>query len=164
MLKVGVEPLRGDFEGLYSLAKRIWLEHYTKYYEVEEVKKLCDFFTHPKVVARDVDEGYRYFFLTANGERAGYIAFRKEDERVHLGKFYVAGEFRGKGIGRYGMKCAEEFAKKNKAKSIFLTCGSKNDAALKVYERLGFRVAEAIMKKNFGDVEAGEFILEKSVE
>lgn len=162
MLKVGVEPINGDISGLYSLAKRIWMEHYTKYFNPEEVMKLCDFFTHPKVVAKDIADGYRYFFMTANGERAGYIAFRKEGDKVHLGKFYVASEFRGRGIGRYGMNYAEQFAKENNAKEIYCTCGSRNDGGLQVYEKLGFQVTSSIVK-SFNEVETGEFTLVKRI-
>ena len=57
--------------------------------------------------------------------------------QLHIKELAVKAEFQGKGIGKALMRNAEEFAKKNKVKMIYLTT-SLDAPAFHFYKKIGY--------------------------
>ena len=83
----------------------------------------------------------RDYFLVADykGLTIGYIVSCREDKKLHVHSVAVIEGFRGKGIGRM---LFEETIRQARARGIgviFLEVSTRNDAAIRLYEKMGFR-------------------------
>ena len=79
------------------------------------------------------------------GRRVGAVAVHHVDDRLGWAKlrwFLVEKEARGRGLGSMLLDTAVTFCKKVGYKGIFLWTVSDLDAARKLYERTGFKLAE----------------------
>ncbi len=89
-----------------------------------------------------LDNGGQVFSAHIDGEVAGAVALKPHpDERWELTKMAVDQRFRGHGIGQKLMDAVQAYARDIlKLDSIFLLSNTKNEAALRLYERNGWTV------------------------
>ena len=94
-----------DAEGLAALGREIWEEHYTSLLGPEQVAYMVEKFqSAPAVRCQMQEEGYRYWFFTVDGQRAGYVGVQpRQDGSLYLSKLYVAGPYRGLGPFPFGL-------------------------------------------------------------
>ena len=79
-----------------------------------------------------------YVRVTADERTAAFYRFAPEDGRMELDDLYVVPEFRGRGIGtEIVRRCCG-----STEKPVFLYVFRKNERAVALYERLGFRISE----------------------
>ncbi len=133
------EPLdirRNDPTALPSFAalNAAWIEdlHY-----LEESDKLM--VAHPEIYTQN---GNSVFSFHLDGEVAGACALKQhEDGRYELTKMAVDPAYRGRGIGQHLMTAVETYAKETLGLDrLFLLSNTKNEAALRLYERNGWVV------------------------
>ena len=95
-----------------------------------------------------------HFFMKAvcpqSGKSVGnfWFNFRAKEAEAYIYYLVVDPEERRKGHGAEIMRLIESFAKDLGCRQIWLNVMSHNAAALKLYEKSGFRVATMHMSKN----------------
>jgi ribosomal protein S18 acetylase RimI-like enzyme len=82
-----------------------------------------------------------------------------DDHDFYLGAVAVNEDCRGKGVGTFILKESLEIARKKNCKRVVLDVDLKNDGALRLYERFGFKIFNKKSIKWFGG-EKGAFNLE----
>ena len=87
-----------------------------------------------------VENGGQVFFALENKIAIGTVAMIKSSgDRFELAKMTVQEDFRGKGIANMLMDECLKFAKKNKAKEIFLISNDSLRIARNLYDKYGFK-------------------------
>ena len=76
------------------------------------------------------------------------VKWSKYKYKGYLGLMFVDEEFRGKGISKMIMKDIIKWFSKNKIKDIMLQVYAENTAAVKAYEKAGFKTQILEMKLN----------------
>lgn len=77
-----------------------------------------------------------------NGEPVGYVSVRVEGDTGHIGLLGVAESARGKGIGAALVHAAARYFKEHGCLSAQVVTQGRNKAAMRLYERAGFRVCQ----------------------
>lgn len=82
----------------------------------------------------------QYYCILCEGEKAGYVRFYQNGNRMEIDDFYIFPEFRNKGIGTETLRRL----KKATDKPIFLYVLKKNEKAIRLYNREGFLFKEEV--------------------
>lgn len=83
--------------------------------------------------------------LEANGERAGYLivtfgfSLESHGRIAFVDELFVAGHYRGRGIGTHALRAAERICEETHARALRLEVERANTRALRLYTRCGFR-------------------------
>lgn len=88
------------------------------------------------------NDGYEYYFITADDKILGYTGIKKEADRLFLSKLYLLKENRGKGYASEAFKFLINYCKENGLKSIYLTVNKQNKHTIAVYKKKGFEVID----------------------
>jgi ribosomal protein S18 acetylase RimI-like enzyme len=126
-------PFRdGDAAAFYAL-NRAWLDQHGLYEEPDE-KQLAD------PVGQIIEPGGAIWVAVADGSVIGTAALVPHGPgEVEIAKLAVAEPARGQGLGRrLAERCIEQ-ARTMGARRIVLVSSSRLGAALRLYEKLGFR-------------------------
>lgn len=139
-------PQKTDFADMYSFACDLGSEDTFVALDkppTEDEEK--DFFT--RMIAEVADKESIYLMAYVGGVFAGNgRVSRGKGRRRHVGGMGISlrAAFRGDGIGTELMKSLIDEARAMGLRLLTLTCFETNDAALHVYEKLGFRKAGVI--------------------
>ena len=87
-----------------------------------------------------------YKTILYESKKAGYVRIIDNGESVEIDDLYIFDEFQNKGIGTYILL---EIIKDNSGKPIFLYTFIKNERAVKLYQKLGFKVKENIKDSRY---------------
>ncbi len=121
-----------EYAGAFARLNREWLERYALL-EERDRKHL----EHPRTSI--VATGGEIFFALSGGEVVGTCATIVHDaETVELAKLAVDAKARGQGVGQRLTQTAIDWARERGARKIVLLSSTKLEAALRLYERLGF--------------------------
>lgn len=88
------------------------------------------------------NDGYEYYFITADNTILGYTGIKKEANRLFLSKLYLLKENRGKGYASAAFEFLIQYCKENDLKSIYLTVNKQNERTISVYKKKGFEVID----------------------
>ncbi len=132
-----------DANLIARIARPIWEEHYTPIIGIEQVNYMLDKFQSEDAVQTQIAEGYHYYLVNYEGNTAGYMAIKLEDNKLFLSKFYLSSEYRGKGIAKTMMQSLIDQAKANDCQLGELTV-NKYNPAYNIYLKLGFKNVESI--------------------
>lgn len=128
-----VPATREDADVIFSMCKQL----IDSYEDVETID-------YEKVIAwvrKKIDDNIgKYTCVTQNGEKVGYFSLQPGREEAELDDLYVLPEYRGKGIGTEVLSYCISRVKT----PVFLYVFRKNTGAIKLYERMGFSVAEEV--------------------
>ncbi len=117
----------------FEKLNRQWIE---EYFVMEPVDEYV--LTNPEDAI--LKHGGAILMALYNGEVAGTVALKKIDSSTYeFTKMAVDENFRRRGIAEAISYASFEKAKKLGAKKIILYSNTKNDGAIKLYEKLGFR-------------------------
>jgi ribosomal-protein-alanine N-acetyltransferase len=108
-------------------------------------------------------ERARYFVGEIDGQVAGYMGYWEAPEEAHIINLAVAPRFRQKGLGFQMMEYCLRFAYKKGARLATLEVRESNEAALKLYEKMNFRIV-AIRKKYYSDNQENAVVMLKDIE
>tara|TARA_B100000902_G_scaffold6550_1_gene8470 strand:- start:281 stop:736 length:456 start_codon:yes stop_codon:yes gene_type:complete len=124
----------------FFMLNKSWIEE-TWYLEDSDKKDLLN----PDKI---VHNGGQVFFALEDKKAIGTVAMIKSsDDRFELAKMTVQDDFRGKGIANMLMNECLKFAKKNKAKEIFLISNDTLRIARNLYDKYGFKEVDLDSKK-----------------
>lgn len=118
----------------FAALNATWIEDM---HHLEESDKLM--VAHPEIYTQN---GNQVFTVHIENEVAGACALKKhEDGRYELTKMAVDPKFQGRGIGQHLMSAVEAYAKNELGLTyLFLLSNTRNEAALRLYARNGWRV------------------------
>jgi len=91
----------------------------------------------------------------------GYSAVAQGSDGLYLSRMYVKQGYRRKGIARAMLDMIDAYAKKNKAKRIWLKCNRYNTASLESYKKLGFNIIDSSLSGSEPD--SSDYVLEKKL-
>lgn len=147
-----------------AMAHQVWNEHYVPLIGQAQVDYMLAKFQSPEAMQSQIDGGYEYFQLRQSGERVGYAAIRHDaaDARVFISKLYVLAGHRKTGAGRQALDVIERMARERGATHLWLTV-NKGNPSVRAYERLGFRIVDAMVMDIGGGYVMDDYKMEKAV-
>jgi len=155
---------RADFDTVATLARTIWLAHYTKIISRQQIDYMLDGRFTADNLARYLDAPDRWMrLLRVAGDTVGYVscALTSTPRELKLEQLYLLPELHGRGLGRLMMAWVEEQARAQGCDMLMLAVNKQNTSASRVYFAAGFTVrAEAVFDIGNGYV-MDDFILEK---
>lgn len=129
-----------DSKELSQLAQQIWRQHFTPVIGTEQVEYMLKNFQSSSAIEEFIAEGYEYYFIKLADKSVGYLAIQNRKDHLHLSKFYILEEFRGKGIGRQAFDFVTQRAKDMKLPTIRLVVNKDNSNTITVYKKMGLKI------------------------
>jgi GNAT superfamily N-acetyltransferase len=146
------------------MAHEVWNEYYVSLIGQAQVDYMVAKFQSAEAMQAQVDSGYEYFHIRQSGVNVGYAAIRHDaaDARIFISKLYLLAAHRKTGAGRQTLEFIERMARERGATHLWLTV-NKGNASVQAYERLGFRIVEAMVMDIGGGYVMDDYKMEKAV-
>jgi ribosomal protein S18 acetylase RimI-like enzyme len=146
------------------MAHEVWNEYYVSLIGQAQVDYMVAKFQSAEAMQAQVDSGYEYFHIRQSGVNVGYAAIRHDaaDARIFISKLYLLAAHRKAGAGRQTLALIERMARERGATHLWLTV-NKGNASVQAYERLGFRIVEAMVMDIGGGYVMDDYKMEKAV-
>ncbi len=117
------------------------------------LQKDFDDFWNTNILRQELENSNcRYLVAKENNEIIGFVGGLLNIDQAEIMNIVVKKDKRGLGIGKKLLKEIIELVKKNNLSKITLEVNSKNEAAKKMYENIGFEVI-GIRKKYYNNVD-----------
>ncbi|MGB5158566.1 GNAT family N-acetyltransferase [Desulfobacterium sp. N47] len=147
-----------------SLAKEIWIEHFTPIVGKPQVEYMLDKFQSKKAISEQIDNaGYLYYIIEDGDEKIGYFAFVPQGRELFLSKIYVKSSGRKKGHGKKATQFIVSFCKENGLDNISLTVNKNNTTSIKFYEKMGFKNTGSLMQDIGNGFVMDDYKMEKNI-
>ena len=118
---------------LAGLASAIWHEYWTCLLSHRQIDYMVENFQSEKAIKNQIEnEGYTYYFIIKNGEKAGYFGISDKNDYLFLSKLYLKKEFRHNGLGT---KTFEKIKQIANGKSVRLTVNKQNINSINAYKK-----------------------------
>ena len=109
----------------------------------------------------ELENGYTTYVVICDGEKiVGFTGFWKIDNEGHITRVLVSKDYRGKALGVRMLSFLMSTGEKMGITEYTLEMRRSNEAALKLYEKLGFKV-EGIRPKYYQNNMEDAFVLWK---
>ncbi len=160
-----LSPLtRADCAAVASLARTIWLAHYTSFVSRAQIEYMLERRFTPENLARYIDANDRWMhLLRVAGEPVGYLGYTltAAPREMKLEQLYLLPELHGRGLGKLMMARVERHARALDCDTLMLQVNKQNTVATRMYFASGFSVrSEAVIDIGNGYV-MDDYILEK---
>ena len=126
-------------EELSAFATAIVREHYDPILGTEQNDYMIEKFQSPEAIREQLENGYNYFFVLHNGERAGFFGYYPRSGKTYLSKLYIEKSFRRKHLASDSMEFISRRTAEAGMDSIFLNVNRYNYGSIAAYEKLGFK-------------------------
>ena len=127
-----ISPVPDEIRLMADFASSIWREYWTERLPEGQTEYMINRFQSAEAMTRQLEsENYSYFYIVADGVKAGYTGLSVRDDYLFLSKLYILKDV--------------EFAKAHDRKRIVLTVNKGNINAIKAYKKLGFIQADAVV-------------------
>lgn len=140
------EAKESEYARLAAMAKELWHSAYDGLLGAAQTEYMTDEFQSEGALREQIDgKGYRYYFIERGGAEIGYCGVQPQGDKFFLSKLYLSDDCRGRGIGQAALSEVARLARKEGARSVYLTVNKGNARAVRAYEKFGFRrAAEAV--------------------
>ena len=139
--ELSIDALDGSDDGQIAemsvLASAIIKKYYDPLLGADQNDYMIDMFQSEHAIREQLSHGYRYFFVRANGEDIGFLAFYPRGDALYLSKWYLRSDMRGRGFARKMLDFLSQEAKALGLCAIELNV-NKHNKTTAVYEKLGF--------------------------
>lgn len=155
-----------DLPLIAALAARIWREYYPGIITTAQIEFMLARMYAPEQLRRELrEEGVRFRLLRAGGEPAGFAAFgpTAQPGEFKLHKLYLAPAWHGRGWGARLLRHCEDEARQAGGRRMILAVNKRNARALRVYQRNGFAIVDAVTSDIGGGFVMDDFILAKTL-
>lgn len=122
-----------------DMATAIVREHFDPLIGKEQNDYMLALFQSRDAIRRQLENGYRYYFVRLEGRNVGFVAFYPKGDSMYLSKFYLYRSQRGNGYSRRMMDFVIREARRESLTGIELNV-NKGNSACRAYEHLGFRI------------------------
>ncbi|MDR1144299.1 MAG: GNAT family N-acetyltransferase [Spirochaetaceae bacterium] len=134
----------GEIELLLGLIQEIWPEVFTPLIGKEQVDYMLVHYQGKDAIAKDIEQGIRYFLVEHDGGHIGYFAYSLEDDRLFISKIYLKKSCRGLGLSSKIFRYFEDLARNNQKEKMFLHVNRNNRKAVEVYLHRGFEIVKTV--------------------
>jgi diamine N-acetyltransferase len=155
---------REQIASVASLAREIWDEYYVPLIGEAQVDYMVARFQSEAAIQQQIREDYEYFLVHRGQNDVGYLAVQEDapSRRMFISKLYLTKGARGTGTGRACMEFIEHSARGRGLSALWLTV-NKGNPSVAVYERLGFRISDAIVMDIGGGFVMDDFRMEREL-
>lgn len=147
MNDIVLEPVENtdlNIAEMAEFAASIWREYWTSILPEGQAEYMIEKFQSKEAMKRQVEsENYSYFYIVADGNRAGYTGLSCRDGYLFLSKLYILKDFRHQHVATRAFPFIVDFAKKHGYDRVVLTVYKGNVNAIRAYEKLNFRKTDA---------------------
>ncbi len=148
---------------LSTLATSILREHYDPILGKAQNDYMLQKFQSPEAMQQQLSEGYRYYFITDEGEKAGFAGFYPKDGKMYISKLYVSKSHRRRHLARDCVAFISRQAQEEGLSALFLNVNRHNDGSIAAYQKMGF----SIQKTEDNPIGCGyymnDYVMEKPV-
>lgn len=130
-----------------DLARRIWPETYEAILDEGQIAYMLKMMYDAPVLAKEYAEGIRFDLIFDGGKPIGFASYgpyRNDPPEAKLHKLYLDFAYHGRGIGALTLNHVTEEARRKGYRFLRLNVNKNNAAAIRAYERNGFRKLEAV--------------------
>ena len=128
-----------DISTMSQMATSIVREHFDPLIGKEQNDYMLAMFQTETAIKKQLECGYRYFFVQENGRNIGFIAFYPKESVMYLSKFYLYKNERGKGYAHQMLNFVIDESIKIGLNAIELNV-NKHNSACQAYNKLGFKI------------------------
>jgi ribosomal protein S18 acetylase RimI-like enzyme len=147
-----------------QLAKEIWEEYYPDIITREQITHMIKTFQSPEAIENQIQDGMKYYLAVEGDEEIGYLAYTEEtDNSLFLSKIYIKRNFRNRGKGREMFAFILGQAQKQKLKTVRLTVNKNNTASIEKYLKIGFVIADSVVKDIGSGFQMDDYVMEYDV-
>ena len=140
---VYIQSYQPRFKSDFKNLNEEWL---TEYFEIE--KEDAKVLNNPEKYI--LEKGGNVFFALLDSKAIGTVAITPHENKTYeLNKMAVTKDFQGNSVGALLVENAINFAKKKKAKSLFLETNRNLYAAIHLYEKFGFQLVNQAHKSKY---------------
>src|SRR6185437_8790743 len=150
------------FDLIEGLARRIVPDFYAPFFERATAEYLVESGHTAAALAAQAGKGDRHFLIEGDGRPVGYFSLAVEVERILLSHFYVLREFRG--LGQLAMDFIHREVTTMGGRRIELFVLRENSAAVGLYRKNGFVVAEEVLTRLGNGAVLEDFLMRKDLE
>ncbi len=136
-----------------QMATEIVREHFDPIIGKEQNDYMIKMFQSEEAIRNQLLHGYRYFFVSNDTQRLGFLAFYPKADAMYLSKFYLYKSVRGQGLAREMLDFVIDKTREAGLQYIDLNVNRDNSAAL-AYEAMGFKV----IREEKNDIGAGFYM------
>lgn len=138
-----------DVDSLQNDARQIWQQCYAEILNPEQIEYMLDWMYSPETIRREIDhENIIYSIIMHGNTRIGFCSwgpYGKVAGQAKLHKLYLFPDFQGKGLGSASLRQICDAISRQGYTSVRLNVNKSNTAAIKAYERNGFKKADSIV-------------------
>lgn len=147
-----------------ALARRIVPDFYAPFFERATAEYLVESGHTAAALTVQAGRGDRHFLIEGEGRPVGYFSLAGDGERVLLSHFYVLREYRGRGLGQLAMDFIDRQVTAMGGRRIELFVLRQNSAAVGLYRKNGFAVAEEVLTRLGNGAVLEDFLMRKEIE
>ena len=166
-MTLSIAPLgEGDIDAICALAREIWRRHYPPIIGTAQTEyMLAQRYTSEVIRAELAREDLWWDTLAEDG---AFVAFASSlwmtpERTLKLDKLYVHPERQRLGYGAALIEHTCDRARRLGCERVVLAVNKHNDGAIAAYRRLGFDVADAIVKDIGGGFVMDDYIMVRRV-
>ena len=152
------------FATIEGLARRIVPDFYAPFFERTTAEYLVESGHTAAALGALAGRGYLQYMIEMEGRAVGYFSLVLEGERVLLSHFYLLREYRGRGLGQLAMEFIDRQVRAMGARRIELYVLRENTAAVGLYRKNGYAVAEEVLTRLGNGAVLEDFLMRKEVE
>ena len=137
--------LKEEYGVVRELAETIWPVCYKDILSAEQIEYMMDMMYAAEVIAEDVAEGVRYYFIESDGKIAGYLAWgpwHAVPGTAKLHKLYLLADQQGRGIGGSAIELVKQQCRAAGCIRLRLNVNRQNANAIKCYTGNGFTMVQ----------------------
>ena len=161
---ISIRPLRDDELWMPDmLARRIWPETYAEILPPDQVDYMIKLMYALPVVERERRDGIVYELICDAKLPIGFLSYGLHGQTpptLKLHKIYLEFAYHDRGIGSMALQHVIAAARKMGCSRLCLNVNKRNTAALRAYERNGFRKAGAVKLDIGGGYFMDDYVME----
>jgi ribosomal protein S18 acetylase RimI-like enzyme len=165
---VQILPLQAaDIPELVALAREVWHRHYPGIITVEQIEYMLDQRYRAEVVRSQLESGAAWWDKLVDGERMVAFAACEPGAKpasVKLDKLYVHADRQRQGLGSRLLAHAEDRARRDGFRLVYLQVNKHNANAIAAYARNGYAVTESIVTDIGGGFVMDDYVMEKRLD
>lgn len=163
-----IRPLeRRDVAAVASLARVIWLAHYSTIISREQIEyMLADRFTPQRLQTYLARDERWMDVMELDGALVGYCSYARTRTpgELKLEQLYLSLDFHARGLGQHMLAHVDNRARQLGCTSIVLQVNKHNEKAIRAYRRAGYSLREEVVIDIGSGFVMDDYIMTKQLE